>query len=233
MRRTKAYCCLVRRNKASCLLLDPVRTAVPFWGQNTRKFSGFSPKRDRSSERLNLQGLHGENLVLKHDDYSCGHRLMGEYSNYVSQLHCRSRAAWGAAWSYPCLPGGYADRRRLRTSKVLLAWSASRRLEGVTERASEKGVGAHLYRSMRHGLRAQRVLPTQKLLILSLQRYWVISSQCLQGASSVKNNNLNVMQVRTRYCLETSTATKTKETHRQVCGRPWRRPTIEVHPNLF
>ena len=50
----------IARTSCVCLLttsrfrqiLDPFRTAVPFWGQTTWKLSGLSPKRDCRSKRV-------------------------------------------------------------------------------------------------------------------------------------------------------------------------------------
>ena len=35
--------------------INPLRTAVPFWGQNTRNSSSLSPKRECGSKRVNMQ----------------------------------------------------------------------------------------------------------------------------------------------------------------------------------
>ena len=39
-------------------VLNPFRTAVPFWGQTTSKLSGLPPKRDCGSKRVERGKLH-------------------------------------------------------------------------------------------------------------------------------------------------------------------------------
>ena len=45
---------ILDKNDVLFLPLNPLITAVPFWGQTTRKLTGLSPKRDCGSKTLGL-----------------------------------------------------------------------------------------------------------------------------------------------------------------------------------
>ena len=52
---------LLMLSKSRQRLLNPIRTAVPFWGQTTLIPSDLSPKRDRGPKRVNCSPVLGTN----------------------------------------------------------------------------------------------------------------------------------------------------------------------------